>query len=120
MIHMIPDSDNTNALDEVWLNSVCEDLGAEDRRLLEKAVDWAVHAMAGQTLETGEPALKHAAGVVRILSLLQVDVTMMVSGLIASMPAEQEAALEKIIRMKLLTILGWKFSIWWGHGNWSK
>lgn len=106
MIHMIPDSDNTNALDEVWLNSVCEDLGAEDRRLLEKAVDWAVHAMAGQTLETGEPALKHAAGVVRILSLLQVDVTTMVSGLIASMPAEQEAALEKNYKNEIINHFG--------------
>ncbi len=103
---MIPDSENKNALDEVWLESVSEDLGPDDRKMLEKAVDWALHAMEGKVLETGEPALKHAAGVVRILSLLQVDATTMVSGLIAAMPAKQENESEKNYKNEIISYFG--------------
>ncbi|MDY0273482.1 MAG: HD domain-containing protein, partial [Advenella sp.] len=103
---MIPDSDNKNALDEAWLDSVCDDLGAEDRQQLEKAVDWALQNMDGQVLATGEPALGHAAGVVRILSLLQVDATTMVSGLIAARPSKQEAASEKNYKNDIINQFG--------------
>ncbi|NLY63714.1 MAG: bifunctional (p)ppGpp synthetase/guanosine-3',5'-bis(diphosphate) 3'-pyrophosphohydrolase [Alcaligenaceae bacterium] len=83
---MISDTHNNKAFDDEWLESVCVDLEPEGRQLLEKVVSWARPIMAGKILSTEEPSVFHAAGVVKVLSLLQMDATTIVSGLIAAMP----------------------------------
>ena len=68
------------------LAPVAEGLGAEDRSLLERALELAEPLYAGQRLSTGEPAWAHALGLAAGLAAIGLDAPGRAAGLLFAAP----------------------------------
>lgn len=72
-----------SAFDQAWKDEVFEDLPSADRQFLDKVIEWIEPIITDQELMTHEMAIHHVKGVLKVLSLLEMDVTTMAAAMIS-------------------------------------
>lgn len=106
MIKKVLAGEDEHHFSESWLNPIYEDLGEEGAAKLRLAVEWAEKHLSGKTMFTSEPCVRHAKGVLHSLSLLQMDVTSMIAGILASLPVSDNPKAGHEIRQEILDLFG--------------
>lgn len=106
MIQKVLAGEDDHHFSESWLSPIYEDLGEEDAAKLRLAIEWAEKHLSGKTMFTTEPCVRHAKGVLHSLSLLQMDVTSMIAGILASLPADPDPKKAHEIRQEILDLFG--------------
>ncbi|MDO5666223.1 MAG: bifunctional (p)ppGpp synthetase/guanosine-3',5'-bis(diphosphate) 3'-pyrophosphohydrolase [Alcaligenaceae bacterium] len=106
MIKKVLAGEDDHYFRESWLSPIYEDLGEEDVAKLRLAVEWAEKHLSAKHMFTGEPCVRHAKGVLHSLSLLQMDVTSMIAGILASLPASDDPKAGHEIRQEILDLFG--------------
>lgn len=72
-----------SAFDQAWKDEVFEDLPSADRQFLDEVIEWVEPIITNQELMTHEMAIHHVKGVLKVLSLLEMDVTTMAAAMIS-------------------------------------
>lgn len=72
-----------SAFDQAWKDEVFEDLPSADRQFLDEVIEWVEPIITDQELMTHEMAIHHVKGVLKVLSLLEMDVTTMAAAMIS-------------------------------------
>lgn len=106
MIKKVLAGEDDHHFSESWLSPIYEDLSKEDAAKLRLAVEWAEKRLGGKSMFTAEPCVRHAKGVLHSLSLLQMDVTSMIAGILASLPASEDPKAGHEIRQEILDLFG--------------
>jgi len=86
-----PEPAPSTPFDDAWRQAAAAGLGEDGIRLLARAAAWAEPRFGGQLALTGEPLVRHAAGVTRLLAGLQTDAATRVAALLASLPQDPMA-----------------------------
>ena len=106
MIKKVLAGEDDHHFSESWLSPIYEDLTEEDAAKLRLAIEWAEKRLTGKSMFTTEPCVRHAKGVLHSLSLLQMDVTSMIAGILASLPSEPDPKQAHEIRQEILALFG--------------
>lgn len=106
MIKKILAGEDEHHFSEAWLTPIYEELGERDAAKLRLAIEWAEKHLSGVEMFTSEPCVRHAKGVLHSLSLLQMDVTSMIAGVLAVLPASDEPQKSHEIRQEILDLFG--------------
>ena len=106
MIKKVLAGEDDHHFSESWLSPIYEDLTEEDAAKLRLAIEWAEKHLTGKSMFTTEPCVRHAKGVLHSLSLLQMDVTSMIAGILASLPSEPDPKQAHEIRQEILALFG--------------
>ncbi len=88
------------------MNAVCASLDDSGRQMVEKAVGWCEPILQNAHIATGEPSIHHAKGVLRILSLLQLDAATFVAALVLAIPIDLEDESERDRKNELIDLFG--------------
>ncbi|ETF01663.1 GTP pyrophosphokinase [Advenella kashmirensis W13003] len=92
--------------DSAWMDAVCAGLDEAGRSMVEKAIDWCAPILQRAEIATGEPSIQHAKGVLRILSLLQLDAATLVAALVLAIPIDLEDESEVDRKDELISLFG--------------
>lgn len=106
MIQKVLAGEDDHQFSEAWLRPIYQDLPKEDVAKLRLAVEWAEKRLSGLTMFTSEPCIRHAKGVLHSLSLLQMDVTSMIAGILASLPESDDPKEGHEVRQEILDLFG--------------
>ncbi len=106
MIKKVLAGEDEHHFSEVWLAPIYQELGERDAAKLRLAIEWAERRLSGVEMFTSEPCVRHAKGVLHSLSLLQMDVTSMIAGVLAVLPASEEPQKSHEIRQEILDLFG--------------
>ena len=106
MIKKILAGEDEHHFSDSWLNPIYQELGGEDAAKLRLAVEWAEKRLSGVEMFTSEPCVRHAKGVLHSLSLLQMDVTSMIAGVLAVLPRIDDAQEAHEVRQEILDLFG--------------
>ena len=106
MIKKVLAGEDEHHFSEAWLSPIYQDLGEKDAAKLRLAVEWAEKRLSGAVMFTAEPCVRHAKGVLHSLSLLQMDVTSMIAGVLASFPSSEDPKEAHEIRQEILDLFG--------------
>ncbi len=88
------------------MDAVCNGLDDQGRATLEQAIRWCEPTLQEASIATGEPSVRHAKGVLRILSLLQLDVATLVAALVLSIPIDLESESDQDRKSELIKRFG--------------
>lgn len=73
-----------STFDEEWKNIIFADLTQEERLFLDEVITWVEPYLRDKVIFTQEPAIHHAKGGLKILSLLEMNATTMAAALIST------------------------------------
>lgn len=106
MIQKVLAGEDDHQFSESWMRPIYQDLSQDEVAKLRLAVEWAERRLAGKVMFTAEPCIRHAKGVLHSLSLLQMDVTSMVAGILAALPESEDPQEGHEIRQEILDLFG--------------
>lgn len=106
MIKKVLTGENDHHFSESWLEQIYRGLSQEDVAKLKLAINWAEKHLSGVSMFTSEPCVRHAKGVLHSLSLLQMDVTSMIAGVLASIPSSDDLEVSHAICQEILELFG--------------
>ena len=106
MIKKVLAGEDDHHFSESWLAPIYQDLGERDAAKLRLAIEWAEKRLSGVEMFTSEPCVRHAKGVLHSLSLLQMDVTSMIAGVLASLPTSDDPKEGHETRQEILDLFG--------------
>lgn len=89
------------SLDATWKADVFADFSDADRAYLDTVIDFVMPYLHNKRLFTQEPALHHVRGSLKILSMLEMDVTTMAIGLLSTVAFTIDAAQEFDFHQKM-------------------
>ncbi len=88
------------------MDAVCASLDDPGRQLVERAIAWCEPILQDAQIATGEPSVHHAKGVLRILSLLQLDAATLVAALVLAVPIDLDDESERDRKNELIRQFG--------------
>jgi len=90
------------------LDPIAENLAAEDRKLIARALEFAEPLYAGQQLSTGEPVWPHALGIGASLASIGMDAAGRAAGVLFAAPkhAREEGALQAAFGDEIAALAG--------------
>lgn len=106
MIKKVLAGEDEHHFSESWLAPIYQELGERDAAKLRLAIEWAEERLSGVEMFTSEPCVRHAKGVLHSLSLLQMDVTSMIAGVLAVLPGSEDPQASHEIRQEILDLFG--------------
>ncbi|QPT39769.1 GTP pyrophosphokinase [Oligella ureolytica] len=106
MIKKVLAGEDEHHFSESWLAPIYQDLGEKDAAKLQLAIEWAEKRLSGVEMFTAEPCVRHAKGVLHSLSLLQMDVTSMIAGILAVLPSSEDPKVSHDTRQEILDLFG--------------
>lgn len=106
MIKKVLTGEDEHHFSESWLAPIYQELGERDAAKLRLAIEWAEKRLSGVEMFTSEPCVRHAKGVLHSLSLLQMDVTSMIAGVLAVLPGSEDPQASHEIRQEILDLFG--------------
>lgn len=80
-----------SAFDQAWKDEVFDDLLETDKQFLERVIEWVEPILQEQVLITQETAIHHVKGVLKVLSLLEMDAVTMAAAMISAAAIDKDA-----------------------------